>query len=588
MTRDQVEQARSHAESHHTSLERATIDLGLLTRETIGKALSELTQIPYRPLADTAPTESARNMFSPRCAFRWRVIPLDYDTNRRVLTLVIHDPAQAPFIQHFYRLLLQPCSFYFMIAGKVELEEALESNFRSGQKKAPARSTSASTRKAAASGKPLQSLSALRSEGGTPAPASETSSGRPGLNPALMRRDFKLDYSESASFRRSYVSAIALMVTAHLGQQHDLLAETRERVRYCQLLATRLSMGAEQVDKGMLAAWLFSLVSRKDILQQLVCPYDVDSLIAAGDPPSEAYQILTLVQSYLELKRNSPDQCRDVGMTRRNLRLRWPGPSRDEDRMLETFLQVLMDEEFLSKMGQAAGTILVVDPAEITSSSIAAPLMRDGYDVQVVPSAEAANYFLADSLPDLIIAEYELPQESGLKFCGRIKHDDRTTKIPFIVLLSHENIKHAAECLRAGADDYFLKPVDLEIVFLKIQKTIRIRTDAERVEGVSGSLADMSFTDMIQILCASEKTMEVVLHSGSHEAHVVVEGGNIVHATLDDMTGEDAFYRLMLWRDGDFETHPCREIPVRSMRASAMSLLMEGSRVADEGLTTST
>jgi CheY-like chemotaxis protein len=583
----QIQQIVQQAATDKTTLEKTILNHELLTREAIGRCLSDITQIPYRPLAQLTPSEGVRALFSPRCAFRWRILPLDYDAARHVLTVVIHDPAQVPFIQNLYRLLLQPYGFMFLIAGVTEIEDALETHFRSGQKRTTSTSPS-STRKKTTQPRALMQLSGLRGTGEEASAGSSPSvdsSGRKLGNVAMMRRDFKLDYSEGSSLRRAYVSAVALMVTAHLGERHDLLTETRERVRYCQLLSSRLNMSAELVDKSSLAAWLFALSTRKDILKQLVCPYDVDTLLNAGDKPTEPYQILTLVQAYLDMKHTAPDQSRDVGMTRRNLRLRWPGPSEDEDRMLETFLQILMDEEFLSKMGQAAGTILVVDPAEITSSTIAAPLMRDGYDVRIVPSAEAANYFLSDSVPDLIISEYDLPQENGIKFCGRMKHDERTASIPFIMLLSETNSKRGAECLRAGADDFFLKPVDLEIVFLKIQKTIKATTDAERVAGVSGSLADMSFTDMIQILCASDRSMEVVLRSGAHEGHVLVENGNIVHASLDDITGEEAFYRLMLWRDGDFETQQCREFPMRTMRASAMSLLMEGSRVADEGIT---
>lgn len=588
-----MQQVQEHADATQTTFEKAALSLQLLTRDDIGRCLSEITQIPYRSLARYTPTESARALFSPRCAFRWRIMPVDYDASRHALTLIIHDPVQVQFIQTLYHLLLQPYTLVFQIAGVTEIEEALEAHFRGGPKKPPVRTAASAGPRKVSQEKPLMQLSGLRGaadEGGPADPASAATSGDPRrpVNAAMMRRDFKLDYSESSSMRRAYVSAVALMVTAQLGERVDIVSDTRERVRYCQLLASRLNMSAELADKASLAAWLSALSSRKDLLKQLVCPYDIDSLLTPGDNPTEVYQILSLVQSYLDFRHTAPDQSRDVGMTRRHLRLLWHGPSVDQERMLESFLQILMDEEFLSKMGQASGRILVVDPAEITASTIAAPLMRDGYEVHVVPSAEAANYFLTDSLPDLIIAEYELPQESGLKFCSRMKHDDRTAKIPFIMLLTDTNSKRASECLRAGADDFFLKPVDLEIVFLKIQKRIKTRTDEERIVGVSGSLADMSFTDMIQILCASNRNMEVVLHSGEHEGHVLVEGGNIVHASLDDRTGEEAFYRLMLWRDGDFETKQCREFPVRSMRASAMSLLMEGARIADEGSTSAT
>ncbi len=44
----------------------------------------------------------------------------------------------------------------------------------------------------------------------------------------------------------------------------------------------------------------------------------------------------------------------------------------------------------------------------------------------------------------------------------------------------------------------------------------------------------------------------------------------------------DAFYRMMTWPDGEFEITACASIPARNIYENAMSLLMEGARMADE------
>lgn len=253
--------------------------------------------------------------------------------------------------------------------------------------------------------------------------------------------------------------------------------------------------------------------------------------------------------------------------------------------MLETFLQILMDEQFLAKASGATGRVLVVDPAEVSTPNMTCPLMNYGYQVEVASSTESAADLIARFAPDLIISEAELPKEGGVKFCQAIKNNPTTAKIPFLAVMSQKMEKIAAEFLRAGADDYLVKPVNVELLFLKVEKLVSTQQNALAKAGVKGSLEDMNFTDMIQILCAGNKNLEIVLTNEGQEGHVFVCNGEVVHAVLGDKRGEEAFFKLMQWHKGEFTTKQCAEFPARTVQIPTMSLLMEGTRLADEGAT---
>jgi DNA-binding response OmpR family regulator len=187
----------------------------------------------------------------------------------------------------------------------------------------------------------------------------------------------------------------------------------------------------------------------------------------------------------------------------------------------------------------------------------------------------------------LIITEVTLPDQSGLRFCQEMNKSSKTSHVPIIVITEQGLEKQAAACLRAGADDYLAKPIDLELLFLKIQRLLT-KLDSDSVKpGVNGSLDDMSFTDMIQIICAGAKSMQILLTHADRKGEVLVEDGEIVHAQTGDKKGEQAFYDMMTWREGDFTTRQCDEFPEKTIRSSAMSLLMEGARLADETKDTS-
>jgi PAS domain S-box-containing protein len=106
---------------------------------------------------------------------------------------------------------------------------------------------------------------------------------------------------------------------------------------------------------------------------------------------------------------------------------------------------------------------------------------------------------------------------------------------------------------------------------------------AEAVSGISGDLEDVPLTDMMQILCAGGKDMEIKIMNRSVKAQVFIRGGDITHCVVEGKQGEEAFYELMRWHEGKFTAEPCDKFPERTIMVSAMALLMEGARRFDEG-----
>jgi hypothetical protein len=148
----------------------------------------------------------------------------------------------------------------------------------------------------------------------------------------------------------------------------------------------------------------------------------------------------------------------------------------------------------------------------------------------------------------------------------------------------------ARNCLREGVDEVLTKPVDLEMLFLRLKKLLarpegHAATSAEphAEGGVVGSLADMSFADLVQMVTASAKSMTMEVTSKEQKGEVVVLNGEVVHCKAGDMEGEVAFYQMMRWQEGNFVTRRTADCPKRTINAPVMSLLMEGARLADEG-----
>ncbi|MFC1462754.1 DUF4388 domain-containing protein [Verrucomicrobiota bacterium] len=116
-----------------------------------------------------------------------------------------------------------------------------------------------------------------------------------------------------------------------------------------------------------------------------------------------------------------------------------------------------------------------------------------------------------------------------------------------------------------------------------LRKLQAMPAEGDAKAGITGSLADIGFTDLVQLLCATDKKLQLSLTTDGQKGSLFIDQGNIMHCAVGDKEGQAAFYELMRWRAGQFTTEPCEQSPARTVQASLMSLLLEGTRLVDEG-----
>jgi hypothetical protein len=97
-----------------------------------------------------------------------------------------------------------------------------------------------------------------------------------------------------------------------------------------------------------------------------------------------------------------------------------------------------------------------------------------------------------------------------------------------------------------------------------------------------GSLAELHLPDIIQLISVSGKTGVFHLTDGALKGQIFLNDGKIVHAQLDEASGEEAVYALAIWSQGDFKFEPGVSTEVRTISKSNTNLLMEAARRLDE------
>ena len=97
-----------------------------------------------------------------------------------------------------------------------------------------------------------------------------------------------------------------------------------------------------------------------------------------------------------------------------------------------------------------------------------------------------------------------------------------------------------------------------------------------------GSLKELPLPDIIQLVSVSGKTGKFTLAKGSERGFIYLKDGQMTHAEVGKLTGEEAVYMLAIWTQGEFQFSPSEEPVGPTITKSNTNLLMEAARRLDE------
>jgi len=118
-------------------------------------------------------------------------------------------------------------------------------------------------------------------------------------------------------------------------------------------------------------------------------------------------------------------------------------------------------------------TVLVVDDEDGIRQALTRFLSRLGYHVQAAANATEALQQLATHHPQAMLCDIRMPETSGVELLPKVLAQDADLAV--LMLTAIDEPRTAIECLKLGAYDYLIKPVDLEELELSLQHALRQR-----------------------------------------------------------------------------------------------------------------
>lgn len=115
--------------------------------------------------------------------------------------------------------------------------------------------------------------------------------------------------------------------------------------------------------------------------------------------------------------------------------------------------------------------ILVVEDDKNLNKSICLFLAQKGFEAQGCYDGEEALDVLYKTSFDLVISDIMMPKVDGYKLLENVRRLDKS--IPFIFMTAKEDFPSKQKGFNAGVDDYLVKPVDLQELYLRINALLR-------------------------------------------------------------------------------------------------------------------
>ena len=145
---------------------------------------------------------------------------------------------------------------------------------------------------------------------------------------------------------------------------------------------------------------------------------------------------------------------------------------------------------------------VVIDDDQLIRTVVSRVLMNAGYDVETGADGVSAIR-LAQSLPDVVVLDMNLPDVSGIAVCRAIRNNVNTQDVPIVVLTGAEDARTSISSFQAGADDFVRKPFVDEVLVLRVNRIVsaqlsesssreRLHELGEAYRALGAARADMS------------------------------------------------------------------------------------------------
>jgi HD-GYP domain-containing protein (c-di-GMP phosphodiesterase class II)/DNA-binding NarL/FixJ family response regulator len=396
------------------------------------------------------------------------------------------------------------------------------------------------------------------------------------------------------------VAELSAKLAVKMGLEEDLV----ESIRMSALLRDLGKVGIQlQILEGTVRLNQTELTPIKEhpihtvqLLRQIQFPWDLDLIIsqhhehydgsgyphgAKGRQISVGARILSVADAYYAMTTDRPYR-KALSHDKALEEIRRNAGSQFDPEVVEVFLSIIKEEPTIKTSEK---NILIFEREDHIAALIKLSTNADEMQVYHTSSSIDAIVYIRHKKPALVITDIEALQP------------EETTRVSHIVLqmaIAQERKvlvitpdKNYPKII-GGDVEYIAKPLDIGKLTQKIHEIISKNpppVPREPKEGLTGKIEEFSLPDIIQILSLGMKTAKVEIEGDRGSGKLYILNGKIVHASVGNLRGANAFLEIVNWESGQFCIKHGQVTDDINVTASTNSLLLEVNKNTDRELT---
>jgi len=141
-------------------------------------------------------------------------------------------------------------------------------------------------------------------------------------------------------------------------------------------------------------------------------------------------------------------------------------------RILEEDLNAFREEYDMFTPRRRVGQkrIMIVDDEQDALDLMERILTTEGFELVTVANATEVGLKAAQSVPDLILLDFLMPEVNGFEVCKALKDNEQTRHVPIIAVTCLTKEDDIERIFASGADDYLAKPFKVEDLLAKVRE----------------------------------------------------------------------------------------------------------------------
>jgi DNA-binding response OmpR family regulator len=263
---------------------------------------------------------------------------------------------------------------------------------------------------------------------------------------------------------------------------------------------------------------------------------------------------------------------------------------------VEAFIQMVQEEILDLSTSRRRLNLMIFSDDDEVRQPLELRLKNDGFATLPHKGLEEFLELYHRSEPDLIVIAVVGQEESAAHTVEELGRGGvEFNRTPTFLVTDRSSVPALTALLDKGIEDIVVFEDNPDMLVSKIRRIeSKVRetsapagSERSQEPGAHGRLVDMNLIDLLQALSAGHKSVKISVHADDFQSARLIlflDGGRMVRADFEDLTGEEAVYEAMTWTAGTWSVEPVDPggIPEPNIETSNESILMEGCRRLDE------